>query len=79
MKYWEIIADNLHDAGWSLGWVASCGSQRADDLDCSLACATETVSLRADEKLTAFVELESAIRKNRIDTVFPRLPESQSR
>jgi hypothetical protein len=22
MKYWEIIADNLHDAGWSLGWVS---------------------------------------------------------
>jgi hypothetical protein len=23
MKYWEIIADNLHDAGWSLGWVSA--------------------------------------------------------
>jgi hypothetical protein len=23
MKYWEIIADNLHKAGWSLGWVAT--------------------------------------------------------
>ena len=23
VKYWEIIADNLHDAGWSLGWVAT--------------------------------------------------------
>ena len=22
MKYWEIIADNLHDAGFSLGWVS---------------------------------------------------------
>ena len=21
VKYWEIIADNLHKAGWSLGWV----------------------------------------------------------
>jgi hypothetical protein len=20
-RYWEIIADNLHKAGWSLGWV----------------------------------------------------------
>jgi hypothetical protein len=20
MKYWEIIADNLKKAGWSLGW-----------------------------------------------------------
>jgi hypothetical protein len=23
MKYWEIIADNLHNAGWSLGWVSA--------------------------------------------------------
>jgi hypothetical protein len=23
MKYWETIADNLHDAGWSLGWVSA--------------------------------------------------------
>jgi hypothetical protein len=23
MRYWEIIADNLHDAGWSLGWVSA--------------------------------------------------------
>ena len=23
MKHWEIMADNLHDAGWSLGWVSA--------------------------------------------------------
>ena len=23
MKYWEIIADNLHDAGWRLGCVSA--------------------------------------------------------
>jgi hypothetical protein len=23
VKYWEIIADNLHKAGWSLGWGLS--------------------------------------------------------
>jgi hypothetical protein len=23
MKYWEIIADNLHKAGWSLGCVSA--------------------------------------------------------
>ena len=32
MKYWEIIADNLHDAGWSLGWVSSFDSH--GDQDC---------------------------------------------
>jgi len=23
MKYWEIIADNFHKAGWSFGWVSA--------------------------------------------------------
>jgi hypothetical protein len=23
VKYWETIADNLHKAGWSLGWVSA--------------------------------------------------------
>ena len=23
MKYWEIIADRLSKAGWSLGWVSA--------------------------------------------------------
>jgi len=23
MKHWELIADNLHDAGCNLGWVAA--------------------------------------------------------
>src|SRR5262249_3181316 len=23
VKDWEIIADNLHDAGWGLGWVSA--------------------------------------------------------
>src|SRR6516162_4031920 len=26
VKYWEIIADNLHKAGWSLGWVSQLSS-----------------------------------------------------
>ena len=26
MKYWEIIADRLSKAGWSLGWVSTINS-----------------------------------------------------
>ncbi len=26
MKYWEINADNLSKAGWSLGWVSAVDS-----------------------------------------------------
>jgi hypothetical protein len=27
MKYWEIIANRLKKAGWSLGWVSAIDSQ----------------------------------------------------
>jgi hypothetical protein len=59
----SIVADNLSKAGWSLGWVSAIGSNgetrwivnahRNDG---------KRFVVRADEKLTAFVELESAIR-----------------
>jgi hypothetical protein len=29
MKYWEIIADNLKQHGWSLGWVSAVDSQQS--------------------------------------------------
>ena len=32
VKYWEIIADNLKKAGWSLG--VSFGLRGTNDLDC---------------------------------------------
>jgi len=63
MKRWEIIADNLSKAGWSLGGVSAIDANwrtiwiaephRGDG---------KRYVVRADEKLTAFVELESAIR-----------------
>jgi hypothetical protein len=62
VKYWEIIADNLSKAGWSWGCVATvdaCGrtmfvaDAHRDD--------GKPFIVRADEKLTAFLELESAI------------------
>ena len=28
MKNWEIIADNVKKAGWSLGWVSAVASER---------------------------------------------------
>jgi hypothetical protein len=37
LKYWEIIADNLSNVGWSLGLRLSVGFQRASDLDCGRA------------------------------------------
>jgi hypothetical protein len=61
MKYWEIIADNLSKAGWSLGWVSAVDSRGANDLDLPTAHRSDgkRFVVRADEKLTAFMELES--------------------
>jgi hypothetical protein len=34
MKYWEIIADNLKKAGWSLGYVSAVNREALNNLDC---------------------------------------------
>ncbi|MGC1323820.1 MAG: hypothetical protein WA849_16690 [Candidatus Udaeobacter sp.] len=59
MKYWEIIADNLSKAGWSWGCVSAIDSSGrtiwitdAHRNDGGNRCVA-----RANEKLTAFMEL----------------------
>jgi hypothetical protein len=63
MKYWEIIADNLKKAGWSLGRVSAvdCDGRTIWIADAH-RCYGKRLVVRADEKLTAFLELESAMR-----------------
>ena len=63
VKYWEIIADNLKKAGWSWGCVSAIDSngQTIWIADAHRGDGKRFV-VRADEKLTAFLELESAIR-----------------
>jgi hypothetical protein len=65
VKYWEITADNLKKRGWSLGWVSaldSCGrtiwivDAHRDD--------GRRFVVHADERLTAFIELERVIRES---------------
>jgi hypothetical protein len=34
VKYWEIIADNLHKAGWSYGYVSALDREGRTILDC---------------------------------------------
>ena len=61
VKYWEIIADNLHKAGWSLGWVS------ALDLEGRTIWIVDGYGkrfiVRAEEKLTAFLEAERVIHQ----------------
>jgi hypothetical protein len=64
VKYWEIIGDNLSKAGWSWGSVASVDREGRTIWVVAADRGDERrFVVRADEKLTAFMELESAIRK----------------
>jgi hypothetical protein len=56
VKYWEIIADNLHKAGWSLGWVSALDLKGRTIWIVDAHGYGERFIVRADQKLTAFVE-----------------------
>ena len=62
MKSWEIIADNLSKAGWSWGCVSAIdASGRTIWIVDALRDDGKRFVVRADEKVTAFLELERAI------------------
>jgi len=62
VKYSEIIADNRHKAGWSLGWVSAvdCSGRTIWIVDAHCDDGRRFI-VHADEKLTAFLELERAV------------------
>ena len=62
LKYWEIIADNLSKAGWSWGCVSAVDSNGRRIWIADAYRGGKRFVMRADQKLTAFLELESAIR-----------------
>ena len=57
--YWEIIADNLSKAGWSWGCVSAidCNGRTIWIVDAHRDDGRRFI-VHADEKLSAFVELE---------------------
>ena len=70
MKYLGILADRLRAAGWSLGWVSAIDAQgrtiwiveaHRDD--------GKRFIVRAEEILTAFVEMERAIHEFAVSLV----------
>ena len=64
MNYWEIIADNLSKAGWSWGCVSAIDSSgRTIWIADAHRDDGKRFVVRADEKLTAFLELERAIHQ----------------
>ncbi len=63
MKYWDTVADNLKNGGSSLGWVSAFDLEGRTIWIVDADRDRKRFVVRADEKLTAFMELESAIRK----------------
>jgi hypothetical protein len=62
VKYWEIIADNLSKAGWSWGCVSAIDREgRTIWIADAHRDDGRRFVVRADEKLTAFLELERAV------------------
>jgi hypothetical protein len=61
VKYWEIIADRLSKDDWSWGCVSAVDSCGRTIFVADAHREGQRLIVRADEKLTAFVELESAI------------------
>jgi hypothetical protein len=64
-RYWEIIGDNLSKAGWSWGCVSAVDSDGQTIFVDAHRDDGQRFVVHADEKLTAFLELERAIRGNR--------------
>jgi hypothetical protein len=62
VNYCEIIADNLHKAGWSLGWVSAIDSEgRTIWIVDAHRDDGKRFIVHSDEKLSAFVELERQV------------------
>ena len=63
VKYWEIIADNLHKAGWSLGWVSALDLEGRTIWIVDAHGYGKRFILQAEEIQTAFLEAERAIHQ----------------
>jgi len=68
VKYWEIIANRLMKAGWSLGWVS------AMDLEGRTIWIADAhrgdgkrFIVHADEMLTAFLDLRESHAKSLLE------------
>jgi hypothetical protein len=63
VKHWEIIADNLSKAGWNCGCISSTDQEgRQFWIVAAERKDAGRFIIRADDKLSAFLEVESAIR-----------------
>ena len=69
MKYWEIIADRLSKAGWSLGCVSAIDFQGRTIWIVDAHRDGKRFVVRAEEIHTAFLELERSIHEFAVSVV----------
>jgi hypothetical protein len=68
VKYWEIIIDNLRNAGWNCGCMATTdGKGRPIWVVAAERSDAGRFIVHADQELPAFLELEAAIPADRHD------------
>ena len=60
---WERVADNVHKAGWSLGWVSALDTEERTMWILDAHGYGKRFIVRTDEMLTAFMELQRAIHE----------------
>jgi hypothetical protein len=63
VKDWELIGNRLSKSGWSLGWVSALDREGGTIWIVDAHGYGKRFVVRADEKLAAFIEQESAIRR----------------
>jgi len=61
VEYWEIIVEKMKKAGFGVGWVSAIDDKKRTVWIVDAHGYGKRFVVRADEKLTAFVELERAI------------------
>jgi hypothetical protein len=62
VKYWEIIADNLKKAGWSLGYISAVDSEGRTIWIVDAHRDGQRFIVRADEKLTCVCGTRTAMQ-----------------
>ena len=70
MKYWELIASNLHDDGFNLGWVSALDIEGRTIWIVDARGYGKRFVVRTDEMLTAFVELQRAIHEFAVSLIW---------
>jgi hypothetical protein len=69
MKYWEILVNKIIKAGFSVGWVSALDNYGRTVWIVDAHREGKRFVVRADEKLTAILELERATHEFAVDLI----------